>query len=372
MAHNAVLAVFFVLILASLPTTLLARPGHARALRDELSQLMEMADAVDSGGMGGAGLEGASSELAHAMATMRRELSALAEPADEGAVPATVRVAHGNGKLTLGAGENCVSWSRTEHPTESAPGHGVLYTEDSIVIENANLTIEGDSASIIIKGIDLWTLLNDALEENEAQDTRLTQQLVMIEELTQRLNDVNASVGAVATSNIGFQGNPGKSCLDLLNHGVKLSGVYYVTYYGRMPGGEAVFCNQEFKGGGWTLLSAQDDDNYFSDSTWTRANINSPHPLNQLYSNLGHVDDLRGPTKDWDAEYWYESSQVRDEVGQRWIRVRQSESILHNHGAAYSGDFEFIDSYGGTVDHSALTGFGRSNTEQCYVDGNVS
>jgi hypothetical protein len=109
----------------------------------------------------------------------------------------------------------------------------------------------------------------------------------------------NGSVAAPAcvhTPSLGCQGNPGTSCLNILNGGGSVgSGVYYVDPDG--AGAIAPFqayCDMSGDGGGWTLaLRAQSANSTFKDfysSYWTDA---------VLLNSVSNID----PAVDADAKY---------------------------------------------------------------------
>ncbi|KRT85765.1 hypothetical protein AMK59_406, partial [Oryctes borbonicus] len=64
-----------------------------------------------------------------------------------------------------------------------------------------------------------------------------------------------------ATDLLSIKDIKGYSCVDLLNSGMRQSGVYYLQIRGTTYWFLKVFCEQEVAEGGWTVIQRRDDFN---------------------------------------------------------------------------------------------------------------
>eukprot|EP00730_Choanoeca_flexa_P019522 TRINITY_DN9540_c0_g1_i3.p1 TRINITY_DN9540_c0_g1~~TRINITY_DN9540_c0_g1_i3.p1 ORF type:complete len:1134 (+),score=151.64 TRINITY_DN9540_c0_g1_i3:306-3404(+) len=163
----------------------------------------------------------------------------------------------------------------------------------------------------------------------------------------------------------------GRSCKDILDRSkeVPASGQYWIKP-DNADSAMVVYCDMVTNGGGYTLLSAQRDGSYFTDSNWQSFEPSHPNPKSPLFSILGKVDMIRGSKT---AEYLYKEHDVHANV-LRWLSVEQSSSVLREHASAsYRGNFRVTaHSPDDTPNMKYLTGFGRSKrVEYCRVDGNI-
>lgn len=303
-------------------------------------------------------------------------LPAPAASQADGEAPAVTHVLHEAAEVRMGPSEGFITLRRNPDDAELVVDSSTTFEQNVTV--NGRLTVDG---TLSHDGRDMWQLIEDLVAENEAQSVEIGRLLTEVTQIKLEMDALNATLAKVAdvtaVISAGSQMNPADSCLDVLERDANAqSGVYYIDFYGSQSA-QPVFCEMQQSGGGWTLITAQDDDNYFSTSGdppgWQQTNADSPDNLSVLYSILGKVDMLRGPSQSWSAQYLYDDSVHRDSTFQdKWIHFKQDTSILQScaSGSFCGSGFELLDeSHTNSAD--ALTGFARSTTGQCKVDGNI-
>lgn len=124
-----------------------------------------------------------------------------------------------------------------------------------------------------------------------------------------------------------------------------------------------VYCNMTTSGGGWTLLSAATDGNYFTNAEAQLFNATNPTPNSNKFSIMSYTDTFAGGGNGTTRAYLYLD---RRTDGNRWAHVSQTNSINSSSISGYS-----LVAYSHQPS-ALLTGFGASTNGNSHWDGHIS